>query len=215
MIPLSKLLIILAVSYSSARFGNENECVGATKAIQGAPPGVVETFAGQSIASLLAKADPCEKLKWADKIIDQLGSLPGALEAAICFVNAEKNYNNFAQNLVAFCNDPSLPVSTDIRGILPIISEEGPFEAPGTSGVPIRFGAQGTLTAIEFNKLAEITVRQPLAQTEGKSIAMLAVELGFMDMIDFEKVSQLVDANCSGNQSPTKDTTIAPHIHIA
>jgi len=80
-----------------------------------------------------------------------------------------------------------------------LISTIGDFEAPGTSGVPIKFGALGTLNDAEFNKLAELTLTNPLP-SEGKSVAMLAVEVGFVDMIDFDKVASQVYTSCSSGQ---------------
>jgi len=110
----SKLLLILAVSYSSARFGQENKCRDVIAAVTGGPSGVAETLAGQSIgippskypahklASLLAKANPCDKLDWADKVFQQLGQSSAAEKAALCLVHAEKKLQQLSSESSGF-----------------------------------------------------------------------------------------------------------------
>lgn len=86
--------------------------------------GQAATLAGQSISTLLAGSNACDKLTLADKVAALDGA--GALDAAKALVQAEKNFNPFAVDKPSICDDASLPKTEALRGILPVCFAPGP-----------------------------------------------------------------------------------------
>ena len=110
-------------------------------------------------STLLAGANACAYLQTADTIIAELGSGADAITAAKAFMNCEKNFNPFNQNIPTICSDPTLPTTAAIRGVLPKID-------PAVGG--------STLA----NQLAATSLTTPFDAT-GKSIADIFSANGF------------------------------------
>ncbi|OAA63722.1 hypothetical protein SPI_03885 [Niveomyces insectorum RCEF 264] len=143
---------LLLASVTHARF-NQEQGNGALDAISAlsdlGQPGQAATLAGTSVQFLLAAANPCGKLTQADLIITELGTSDAAIAAAIGLVAAEQNFNPFAVSVPSICNDASLPVTPQLRGVVPLIdpavvgsalenansnkSKISPFDATGLS----------------------------------------------------------------------------------
>jgi hypothetical protein len=143
------------------------------------PPGAAGTLAGRTTQVLLAGANACDKvsqntshqpsrpnrrdvrvlkvanphpppqLKLADEIVETLGNDPQVIAGAQALVAAEKNVNPFAQDQPTLCDDPGLPATPELRGIVPLVdpafegadvqnansaqSLQNPFNADGLS----------------------------------------------------------------------------------
>ncbi|KAK1913902.1 hypothetical protein P3342_007148 [Pyrenophora teres f. teres] len=115
----SKTFILMAaIAYVEARFGQEQVPIAAIQAVQGGNPGEAATIAGAAISDLLGAASSCAKLTRADEIFTKLGGGADALAAAIGMVTAEKNTNPSANgNTQNVCGDASLPATPELRGI--------------------------------------------------------------------------------------------------
>lgn len=50
-----------------------------------------------------------------------LGDDPEVIAGAQALVAAEKNFNPFAQAIPTICNDPALPATAALRGIVPLV----------------------------------------------------------------------------------------------
>ncbi|KAI8895865.1 hypothetical protein BC833DRAFT_507365, partial [Globomyces pollinis-pini] len=127
------------------------------------------SLGGQVPSTLLGGADPCEKLRLADTVVAAKPGDAAVLQAARELINAEANFNNFQQAGPKFCNDPTLPVTPELRGVLAVVSDEG---------VQQKFGANGGATAQQINDIAKASVTTPLA-ADGKSVGQLFIEQGF------------------------------------
>lgn len=115
---------LLFASAVQARF-NQEQGNGAIAAIQAlsdlGQSGQAATLAGTSIQFLLAAANPCGKLTQADLILTELGTSDAAVAAARGLVAAEQNFNPFVVSVPSICSDPTLPVSVQLRGVVPLI----------------------------------------------------------------------------------------------
>lgn len=116
------ILLSTLLALAEARFGQE----GAIQAqIQGLSnfgnPGEAGTLAGQTPGVLLAGANACAKLQLADKIVETLGNDAAVIAGAAALVQAEKNFNPFAQTIPTICSDASLPATEALRGIVPLV----------------------------------------------------------------------------------------------
>ncbi|KAJ0385653.1 hypothetical protein COL922a_005978 [Colletotrichum nupharicola] len=147
----SKTLLISALlAVAEARFGQEQTPVSAVSSLQNVGnPGEAATLAGGIPGVLLAAANPCDKLKLADKIVTQLGDSAEVLDAAKGLVAAEQNFNPFVVSVPNICGDASLPATEALRGIVPLVdpavtgsdtenansatSKTTPFDATGLS----------------------------------------------------------------------------------
>ncbi|KAF8470752.1 hypothetical protein BDZ91DRAFT_678048 [Kalaharituber pfeilii] len=147
---------LLSVAFVDARFGQETAVQNVIAAI-GGNNGQAATLAGQSISTLLAGSNACDKLRLADQVAALEGA--GALDAAKRLVQAEKNFNPFVVDRPSICDDVGLPATTALRGILPLID-------PAVEG------------AAEINALSAQTLNNPLNQ-DGLSQADLLIEQGF------------------------------------
>lgn len=115
---------LLFAALATARFGQEqgNGAVSAISALSNlGQPGQAATLAGQSIQFLLAAANPCGKLTHADLILSQLGTSDAAVAAARGLVAAEQNFNPFVVSIPNICSDQTLPKSSQLRGVVPLI----------------------------------------------------------------------------------------------
>ncbi|KAG6355787.1 hypothetical protein INS49_003753 [Diaporthe citri] len=164
---MSKSIIVAAlVAYTEARFGQEQVPVSAVSSLSNfGNPGEAATLAGGIPGSLLAAANPCDKLTLADKIVTQLGTDPSVIDAAKGLVAAEQNFNPFVVSIPSICSDATLPATAELRGVVPLIdpavtgsdtenansktSLTTPFDANGLSVAEI-MAAQGfsNLTAV-------------------------------------------------------------------
>jgi len=155
-----KALVVAAFSLlAAARFDQEGAVESIIAAATGGAPGVSDTLAGASPGVLLAGANACDKLTLADQIVAQLNGSDSAIEAAQALVNAEKNFNPFAQDIPTICSDPTLPTTAVLRGITPKID-------PAVGGADVA------------NALAASTLEDPQCAT-GLSIADLLTRNGF------------------------------------
>lgn len=172
---MSKSIIVAAlVAYAEARFGQEQVPVSAVSALSNfGNPGEAATLAGGIPGSLLAAANPCDKLTLADKIVTQLGTDPSVIDAAKGLVAAEQNFNPFVVSIPSICSDATLPATAELRGVVPLIdpavtgsdvenansktSLTTPFDASGLSVAEI-MAAQGfsnlTAVAVDGTKAA-------------------------------------------------------------
>ncbi|KAI5803543.1 hypothetical protein DFH27DRAFT_556165 [Peziza echinospora] len=115
MFAFKSILAFTLISVVTARFGQENLAQGAIQALGG---GQAATLAGQSISTLLAGTNACDKLRLADQVALLDGA--GAIDAAKKLVQAEKNFNPFAVDRPNVCDDANLPATAALRGILPV-----------------------------------------------------------------------------------------------
>ena len=61
------------------------------------------------------------QLKQADLIVSELGTDPQVISAAIGLVAAEQNFNPFVVSIPTICNDPTLPTTVALRGVVPLV----------------------------------------------------------------------------------------------
>ena len=123
---MSKVAILSAlVALTQARFGQEQVPCPAIQALGAfGNPGQAGTLAGQCPGVLLAGANACAKLSLADDIITQLGTDPQVIAAAQGLVNAEKNFNPFAEAIPTICSEAGLPASAELQGIIPLVDPD-------------------------------------------------------------------------------------------
>jgi hypothetical protein len=153
------ILLAAMIAFVEARFGQEQAVTQILSSVQGGPPGVAQTIAGGAISTLLAAANPCDKLKVGDNIIAQLGTGADAIAAAIAIVSAEQNFNPFATDRPTFCADATLPKSAQLRGITPLVD-------PAVDGADLA------------NKLSAQSQAKPFA-ADGLSVAQVIAAQGF------------------------------------
>lgn len=136
------LLLAALSALGQARFGQESAVQSKIQALSSfGPPGASATLAGQTPGVLLAAANACAKvctyltqcrtlgamaneflqLQLADKIVSTLGNNPQVIAGAAALAAAEKNFNPFVQSIPTLCNDPSLPATPELRGIVPLV----------------------------------------------------------------------------------------------
>ncbi|KIM97507.1 hypothetical protein OIDMADRAFT_169350 [Oidiodendron maius Zn] len=116
------ILLSALVATTQARFDQEQVPIPAIQALSNfGQSGQAATLAGSSIGTLLAAADPCAKLKQADLIVSELGTDPQVISAAIGLVAAEQNFNPFVVSIPTICNDPTLPTTVALRGVVPLV----------------------------------------------------------------------------------------------
>ncbi|KXX74587.1 hypothetical protein MMYC01_209455 [Madurella mycetomatis] len=115
-------ILVTLASFGQARFGQEGAVQGIIQALSDfGPPGAAGTLAGQTTGVLLAGGSACAKLELADEIVATLGDAPEVIAGAAALVAAEKNFNPFAQDVPTICNDPALPTTAALRGIVPLV----------------------------------------------------------------------------------------------
>ncbi|OIW28138.1 hypothetical protein CONLIGDRAFT_463808 [Coniochaeta ligniaria NRRL 30616] len=120
---MSKTIILSALlALAEARFGQEGAIQGQIQQLSSfGNPGEAGTLAGQTPGVLLAGANACAKLQLADKIVETLGDDPAVIAGAAALVQAEKNFNPFAQSIPTICSDASLPATEALRGIVALV----------------------------------------------------------------------------------------------
>ncbi|KAK1762119.1 hypothetical protein QBC33DRAFT_293450 [Phialemonium atrogriseum] len=123
---MSKAIILSALlAFAEARFGQEGLIQNAISSLGNfGNPGEAATLAGGSPGVLLGGANACAKLELADKIVATLGNDPAVIAAAAQLVAAEKNFNPFAAATPVICSDASLPVTVELRGIVPLVDPD-------------------------------------------------------------------------------------------
>ncbi|OCK75527.1 hypothetical protein K432DRAFT_446651 [Lepidopterella palustris CBS 459.81] len=182
-----RIFIAALVAIAEARFGQEQIPISAISSVtSGGAPGQAATIAGAAISDLLAGANACAKLQRADQIIAELGTGADAVAAAIGMVTAEKNFNPFTQSIPTICNDPTLPVTQQLRGITPKID-------PAVVGSDVA------------NALSASSAKSPLDAT-GKSVADLLAANGFTN---FTGQAAAANAATAGN-TPVATASSAP-----
>ncbi|RDW82589.1 hypothetical protein BP6252_03701 [Coleophoma cylindrospora] len=153
-------LLAILVAVSEARFGQEQVPIAAIGAVQGGTSGQPATEAGTSIQTLLAAANPCDKLKKADEIVATLGTGADSIAAARGLAGAEQNFNPFVVNIPTICSDPTLPTTLALRGVVPLID-------PAVVGSTLE------------NANAKTSLTTPFTQSAGMSVADVMVANGF------------------------------------
>ncbi|KAL2261755.1 hypothetical protein VTK26DRAFT_3462 [Humicola hyalothermophila] len=163
----SKTLLLAALmSLAQARFGQEGAVQSIIQALSNfGPPGAAGTLAGQTTGVLLAGANACAKLELADEIVATLGDDPEVIAGAAALVAAEKNFNPFAQSVPTICNNPALPATPALRGIVPLVD-------PAVDGADIQ------------NANSAQSIQVALANNDGLSVADLSRAGGFDNFID-------------------------------
>lgn len=121
------------------------------------------------------------QLQQADLILSELGS--GALQAAIGLVAAEQNFNNFVVDIPSICNDATLPTSTALRGIIPLVD-------PGVVGSDIENANSATSKTTPFN-------------ADGLSVAQVMVAQGFSNFTAEDLAGNKVAASTLGGANTT------------
>ena len=125
---LSAISIVLFANNVQARFG-VSEAFGLQGKLTacGLDSANAGNLGGAGIGILLAAPDPCGRYKLADQIVEAAKAQNNqkCIDVAREFTNAEKNFNPFAKAGPAagprFCDDPSLPASAELKGILPLV----------------------------------------------------------------------------------------------
>jgi hypothetical protein len=146
----SRLFLLVLPALAMARFGQENAVQAQISPLDG-------TLGGKSINALLAGANACDQLTVADSIAALGGQ--AATDAAKAMVQAERNFNPFTTDRPTVCNDPTLPKTAALRGILPLID-------PAVQG------------AAAVNAASKASLTKPVDAT-GKSEADLLTAAGF------------------------------------
>ncbi|KAK3294340.1 uncharacterized protein B0H64DRAFT_418272 [Chaetomium fimeti] len=136
----TNLIVLVAfAAVGQARFGQEGSVQSIIQGLSNfGPPGAAGTLAGQTTGVLLAGASACAQLELADEIVATLGNDPEVIAGAAALVAAEKNFNPFAQDVPAICNDANLPATPELRGIVPANANSAqsltaPFDDGGLS----------------------------------------------------------------------------------
>ncbi|KAJ3355521.1 hypothetical protein GGF32_001984 [Allomyces javanicus] len=188
------------------RFGQENPTVlndvRALSRLPGSPPdGRFDQIAGAFIGTLLAAADPCARYPLADEVVERgkkFGFADQAIKVARQLVAVEKNFNPFAGDKAhpAFCDNPALPESAELRCILPQVDPAS--------------GGNGGLSAAEFNAKAAATVAgQNANKCAGMSVRQQVLAAGFKDIVGEARNSGGA-APTNPQQPPAATTTPAP-----
>lgn len=185
---------ILRNLISPSSFGQEqgNGAIAAIGALSDlGQSGQAATLAGGSIQFLLAAANPCGKLTQADNIIKELGTSDRAVAAARGLVAAEQNFNPFVVSIPSICSDPTLPVSSQLRGVVPLID-------PAVGGQDVE------------NANSKKSVTTPFDAT-GLSVAQVMVAQGFSNFTAVAQDGTKVAASslggaASGSSASTGNT---------
>ncbi|RKO87437.1 hypothetical protein BDK51DRAFT_49013 [Blyttiomyces helicus] len=191
------LAIVLATAsaapLSPRRFGQE-QAVDLGDKLNAAGPfcqnfaGVAGTLGGGSPGTIVARADPCAKLRLADQIVATAKAhqctaegLKIMLDAAMDEVHAEHNFNPFTGALDIVCLDPTLPVTPELRGIPPLVDPRN--NGPGGNGGLALVPAGAEAAAFKANAATNATLTAAKAAGTGpgstKSVAEQLVDLGF------------------------------------
>lgn len=112
----------------------------------------------------MTNATPNPQLQLADEIVATLGDAPEVIAGAAALVAAEKNFNPFAQDVPTICNDPTLPATAALRGIVPLVD-------PAVDGADIQ------------NANSAQSVQAAFADN-GLSVADLSRAQGFDNFVD-------------------------------
>ncbi|RDW75916.1 hypothetical protein BP5796_06737 [Coleophoma crateriformis] len=153
-------LLAILVAVSEARFNQEQVPIAAIGAVKGGTSGQAATEAGTSIQTLLAAANPCDKLKKADEIVATLGTGADSIAAARGLAGAEQNFNPFVVSIPTICSDPTLPTTLALRGVVPLVD-------PSVVGSTVE------------NANAKLSLTTPFTQSAGMSVADVMVANGF------------------------------------
>lgn len=108
------------------------------------------------------------QLELADEIVATLGDDPEVIAGAQALVAAEKNFNPFAQAIPTICNDPALPATAALRGIVPLVDP-----AVGGSDIQNANSAQSIQSA-----------QSAQSASNGLSVADLSRAGGFSNFTD-------------------------------
>jgi len=181
-------IISVLLATVDARFGQEDAVQATIAAVTGGAAGQAATLAGQSISTLLAGANACDKLSLADQIA-AIGST-SAVSAAQKLVQAEKNFNPFATSNPSICSDTTLPATDSLRGILPLID-------PAVTG------------AAAVNTASTASLTTPLDAT-GKSVADLLTGVGFTNFTSQAAGASASAAPASGAPASSAASPVAP-----
>ncbi|RMZ70469.1 circumsporozoite precursor [Pyrenophora seminiperda CCB06] len=180
-------ILMAAIAYVEARFGQEQVPIAAISAVKGGSPGQAATIAGAAISDLLGAASSCAKLSRADEIFTKLGGGADALAAAIGMVTAEKNTNPSANNNTQnVCGDASLPATAELRGITPLIDPavdvDGKAAAlsKSSAAAPLKADGLSVFDLMSQNGLGDLVKSQAAA---GGAAAAAGGRRGWQDAV--------------------------------
>ncbi|KAJ3098244.1 hypothetical protein HDU97_004166 [Phlyctochytrium planicorne] len=143
------------VAAVEARFGQEQAVQLGNKVrqagcVEGNVNIVDKGIGGQEIRTLLAAADPCDKLRFADTVVEKAKAadatgncknVKAAIDGAMDLVAAEKNFNPFNTKQDSICLTAGIPKSPELQGILQLVDPSSPGAAAFNAKV------QSTLSA--------------------------------------------------------------------
>ncbi|KAJ3095553.1 hypothetical protein HDU97_006811 [Phlyctochytrium planicorne] len=180
-------MVSMFASSADARFGQGGNVKLGTK-LRASGCGNFGQFGGKEIGTLLAGADPCDKLKLADSVLDVAAkdcagteAFGLVVEAAMDLVSAERNFNPFKTKEDSICTDAAFPANPILQGILQFVDPR-----------------KGDPVASAFNKKVQDTLDKAKADkkgpgNKGKSIAELSAENGFALIQNFDGKAVVVD----------------------
>ena len=193
-----------------ARLAQENPAVekDINKLLDGSPV----NFVLQRIPVVLkAKADPCDYLIYADQLVEK-SKLPKAqlsdsekqalMKLLQTFVTSEHNYKPVPKGAgqPSFCDNASLPVTKELRGLLPIVDPSS--------------GGKGGLSAADYNsKVADFLAKSQSGDSsvslnaDGKSVRQMVEALGFVDCVGCKASNVPTPASSSASSSPSPSSS--------
>jgi len=130
------------------------------------------------------------ELQHADSIIAALGKSDRAIAAARGYVAAEQNFNPFVVTVPSICSDPTLPTTSELRGVVPLID-------PAVAGQDVE------------NANSATSVKTPF-EAQGLSVADVMVAQGFSKFTSVALDGSKSDASAGG-----KPAVVAPVVTSA
>ncbi|KAJ3101613.1 hypothetical protein HDU97_001226 [Phlyctochytrium planicorne] len=165
-----------------ARFAQEQLAKLGEKIQAAGCGGVASKFSGQEISTLLAAADPCNKLTTADAVVAAVKADAActnkakAIEAAMDLVVAEKNFNPFNGDKDSICTKAGLPASPELAGLLQLVDPR--TVAPNNKDAALAAKA-AAFNAKVASTLAAAKAAGKGPGSGGKSLADVSAAAGF------------------------------------
>ncbi|SZF03019.1 unnamed protein product [Blumeria hordei] len=153
----SVLAAVIEARFSQSQ--DSEDILKITKLADLGQPGDATKLGSDGLQSLLITANPCDKLRVADKIVVTLGDSDRSIAAARGLVAAEQDSDPQEAGGPPLCGDAALPVTQSLRGIVPLVD-------PTITGQEIE------------NANAALSVKTPF-DAKGKSVADVAITQGF------------------------------------
>lgn len=135
------------------------------------------------------------QLTLADKIVTTLGTDPAVISGAAAVVAAEQNFNPFNVDIPSICGDTTLPVTQELRGIVPLVD-------PAVTGSDTENANSATSVATPF-------------QANGLSVAQVMSQQGFSNFTTVNSSGNKLASNSSAASSASNSTTSTASINTA